>query len=622
MDNAEPALSINTDNIDSRIGRLYRKPDFVVPENASVEDIKRMVDEGDLVPSTTNIIGVMNSPYLLPWAARVSVEKVLQDVYRKPLWFEDLGYAYRFDKAVKHYSSTPEKIRDQAGHRGSNVHEFCEHEARGLPTPMLYENLSMEEKAMVSNWRRWCDMFQPDFKFIEVTGFGETEEGKGYAQTTDFIANIKNISTIGDYKCVTPDTKIMLYDGSTVKAEELREGDYVASWSERRGLTPSKVSYIGDNGKHETVTVTTSTGHTLTTTRNHPYWMSRSSKAGWMNAEELRVGDYAFLAYGWDHTPTNSTAAKEPWPFNKNISPYLFGLLWSLGQFNNLVWTENTYLKLPRISRDNLRDELKYVGFVFNKEGQISLKRAVNKIARKNDISFEEAANLFTSPTLPNYVHSLNIQGKQAFLAGVKEVFANKEKYADEINVIFMREEPIRELQQFLLNYGLPAEVHIDNKASYPHLKTIFEDDETIYTHGPQATRIVKIEYSEEPEKTLAIEVEVTHTHITNGLITHNTNRSGLSATVGLQLAANSRTHTLMVDDVKAVEQPITDLALAVHISPVKASTFVVDISDRTYEAFKGLREAWDFYAFSDYNKRNRTQDNPLIREVRSLEDL
>lgn len=622
MENVDPALSINTEHIDPRIGRLYRKPDFTLPENMTVEEVKQLVEEGTLYPSTTNIISVMNSPYLLPWAARVSVEKVLEDINSHPLWFEALQNESRFRVAVKHYASTPEKIRDAAGVRGTIVHEFCQYEAKGLPTPILFENLNMEEKAMVSNWRRWVDTFQPDFKFVEVTGFGKTDKGKQFAQTTDFIANINNISSIGDYKCVTSDTKIMLFDGSTVKAEDLKEGDIVASWSERRGLTPAPVSYVGENGNHRTVTVTTNTGHSLTTTLNHPYWMSRASRAGWMNAENLKVGDYVFVAYGWDHTPANSGSAKPEWPFNKNISPYLFGLLWSLAQFNNLVWTENTYLQIPRISRESLRDELKYVGFIFNKEGKISLKRAVNKIARKNDLSFEEVADLMTSPTLPNYVHSLNIQGKQAFLAGVKEVFANKEKYADEINVVFQREEPIRELQQFLLNYGLPAEVYIDNNAAYPHLRTVFEDDETIYTHGPQATKIVKIEYSEEPERTLAIEVDGTHTHITNGLITHNTNRSGLSSSVALQLAANSRTDTLYVDDIKPVEQPATDIALAVHISPQKVSTYQVNVDESVYEAFQGLRDAWDFYAFSDYDKRTSAPKGPIVREIKSLKDL
>lgn len=615
----DPKLAIDTSHINDSIGRLYHKPGLELSQHATMAEIQDMVQKGELVPSTTNVISVKSSPHLIRWAAKQATTTLLTDVVRNPKWFSGMS-DNRFDKAVDHYSKESERIRDASGLQGSNVHNACEHEAKGLPLPIPFNKLTQNEQKMIEAWRRWVDTFQPEFQHLEITGFGQTPHMKGYAQTTDFFAKIKNMNTIGDYKCVTNDTKILMSDGTSLRADEVTEGQLVAAWTKDKGLHSAPISYVGDNGEHETVTITTATGHTVTTTTNHPFWSSRKTKnLGWVNAEDLRTGDDVYLSYGWDY----STARKEvEWPYNRNLSPYLYGLLWSLGHFNNVPWTENTYLSLPTVSRETLRDELKFIGFVFDKAGRVSLKRAINKIARKNGISFQELADMMTSASLPNYVHTLNLEGKQAFIAGIKEIFANKEKFPDDINIIFKEEEPIRELQQFFLNYGHPAIVNINNNSSYPHLRTFFEDDNTVYTHGSETTRIVKITQNSIPQPTVAIEVKGSHTHITGGIISHNTNRKGTSVDVALQLAANQRTDTLFVDNITPIEQPKTELALAVHLGTNRATTHIIDTSDEVYDTFVGLREAWDFQAFANHNAYRKTSKSLIVREINSLKDL
>jgi HK97 family phage portal protein len=114
-------------------------------------------------------------------------------------------------------------------------------------------------------------------------------------------------------QCTTPETLFTLADGTRCRADQLGRGMSVLSWDTRRGqLTTGTVRAIGTRSPRPLIRVTTDRGRVLTTTPDHPYWSARrrptrggrypsrplSALATWVPAESLQCGDYVRIAVG------------------------------------------------------------------------------------------------------------------------------------------------------------------------------------------------------------------------------------------------------------------------------------------------------------------------------------
>ncbi len=608
----DPQLAINTNGIDEKIGRLYHLPNYELPETLNLETIKNLVREGDLVPSTTNVIGVRNAPHLISWAAWTVANEMADMAIKK----NDFFVRIRANKygAIDYFKLAPDRQRDFAAQQGSNIHLACELIAQGkdISTMILTD---FEHKA-VDAWKKWVDDFQPEFEYLEATGFGKTSNGLGFAGTSDFIAKINGKRVIGDYKCVVDDTKIMMANGSYKKAINLAVGDNVVAWSESKGLHVQPVSFVGDNGSHETLTVTTVDGQQLTTTLNHPYLVKRGEKTGWLKAEGLRVGDALFTATGWNYSPER---LEQEWPHSHNLSPYLIGVLWAIRNYGLDNWREDHLITLPRISREGLKEELHLIGFHFNKAGQLNTRKGLAKIARKNKITISQVLDYVDTTDLPDFLYAAQKDAVIAFLTGVQEVFVNRDIYEEEMIVVFRRAEALRNLQQLYINYGRNATIVKDQKSGLEYLKAPFEENTITYNFGIEPVRISSVHLNSEPQHTVAIEVANAHTHVTNGIITHNTNRSGLHIDVALQLAANARSEFLCPNNVDLMPMPEIEAGYGLHISDKGTEMVEVDISDEIWKKFEALRTAWDFHAFD--GKLNNKK-GVFLRKVKKPEDV
>lgn len=610
----DPALSIDTESIDNKVGRLYRRPEFVLPETLNKKALRELVLEGKLVPSTTNILGVRSTPFLLPWASRVVATEAISMARNNPALFTERVRA-NYWGAIDFFKKAPERQRDFAGNQGTRIHKAAE----VIPQDIELEDFipTDYEAQSIDAFKAFLDLYQPNYKYYEITGFGQTEENMGYAATTDAILEINGRTLIVDYKCVTDDTPILMPNGSLVKAADLKVGDNIVAHTKEKGLHTAPVSYVGDNGFHQVATITTNSGQQVTTTLNHPFWSSRKNKGlSWVKAEDLRVGDELYAALGWNYSPSRENVE---WPYKKNLSPYVLGLLWSLRNYSRQDWRNEKFIELPRISKEGLRDELSEIGFSFNKAGKLNTTNGLAKIARKNKITVEDVFDLIDTPNLPDFVYGADTNHIAAFVSGVQEVFANKEIYEDEIYIVFNNTEALHNLQQFYLNYGQPATLSKDSKARLEYLKVPFEGKDTIFAHGPTATRITSIEITEEVEHTIAIEVAGSHTHITGGLITHNTNRSGLHDDVAFQLAANARCKDIYPDNKTRVDMPKVDGALGIHISPKGVKVTEVDISEPIYDYFKSMRHLWNFSAFEG---KLSNPKGVMLRDIKDPQDI
>lgn len=129
-------------------------------------------------------------------------------------------------------------------------------------------------------------------------------------------------------ECTTPDTLVGMADGTRKPAGEVRAGDVVFGFDAGRlALIPSRVERVADNGTQPTVRIRTHRGREIVVTKNHPFWASkrlRNPKAhnsyqktasglspGWIFAEHLAPGDYVAAGVGVVWAGTGEVSASD-----------------------------------------------------------------------------------------------------------------------------------------------------------------------------------------------------------------------------------------------------------------------------------------------------------------------
>lgn len=180
-----PHLSHATD-----YGRLYRRPD--APETA-LHDVDEALAQGLLVPSVTNVIDVMNKPYLQTWYAKMAAQEAVEVSKSHPGLM-----AQRPWKAVDYLKNAATRHTEKAASLGDTVHNIVEALSLG-DNPAVPDEVA----GYVDGWHQFVADFSPKFIRAEATCFGfvEGHAGElGYAGTTDFIASINGLTVIGDYK--------------------------------------------------------------------------------------------------------------------------------------------------------------------------------------------------------------------------------------------------------------------------------------------------------------------------------------------------------------------------------------------------------------------------------------
>lgn len=177
--------------LDSPYGRLYCKPEDL--ERVS-GDFSTDVESGVLVPSVTNVIGILEKPHLYDWYARKASEAALEVSNQHP------GLISRKPHEAKRWlSGAAKRHTSAAADLGTRIHDICERLARGEQGVPV----GPEEKPYVDVWHQFNEKFQPTYLYLEKTVFGETdisERTYGYAGTADFIAEIDGLTVVGDLK--------------------------------------------------------------------------------------------------------------------------------------------------------------------------------------------------------------------------------------------------------------------------------------------------------------------------------------------------------------------------------------------------------------------------------------
>lgn len=572
-----------------KIGRLYRKPDFILPDDyQSLPVLKELIRNGDLMPSITNVIDVKNSPYLVDWAAKLVAKEAVKIAVKHINQILE-----REEAAFKYLKNLPHTEKTFWGTQGTNVHYACE--LLFLGQDISHLTFTAYEKACIEHFKRWLDIFQPQVNYTELTGFGTTKNNLNYAGTADFNITVDGVNILGDIKCTTDDTLVLMKDGSQKQAKDIRVGDEVVSWSEQEGLRVDRIVHAGSNGKKQTYTVVTALGQNITVTGNHKFLKRSEEGMVWVESEKLTTEDRVYVVSGWAHSPNRT---ETEYPYNKHLSPYLLGMLWSLAQFNEEPWADSGKVAFPVTARAELFDELASFGFTQSADGRVLIKTGLRRVANKAKIEIDDLLSLLNSPTIPDYVFSAPLIFQTAFISGVQEVFANKSINADFFFVQHRSTTSLLSLQQLYINNGQLPELGRNTRNQLPVLRLPLQSGEQVHIYGLEEVRIVRIEENLKPVHTIALEVENTHNHVTGGILTHNTNRSGLHASVALQLAANRNVDSVSPTGTTLIDPPQVDMTAGLHLSPEGFEFRQVDSGDEVYEIFESLRTVWNFHAF------------------------
>ncbi len=175
----------------TKFGRLYQRPET---EISLLKPTWDAVAAGYLVPSVTNVIDVLGKPFLQTWYAKRAAEDALQVNTTHP----GLMNAKPLE-AIKWISSAALRTSNSAAELGDKVHNAVEMLALGQDP-----EITVEMGGYVKSWKKFINDCNPEFLFLEATGYGEvtTLNGikKGFAGTADFIAKINGKVFIGDYK--------------------------------------------------------------------------------------------------------------------------------------------------------------------------------------------------------------------------------------------------------------------------------------------------------------------------------------------------------------------------------------------------------------------------------------
>lgn len=206
-----------------------------------------------------------------------------------PLWSARQLYAYL---------ATPDLLEEEkldynsrmAVTMGTAVHAFIEMCVRsaGLMAPL--EGTCVACHRPHGTKRGQCDEY------------GAADEEVGSRGHMDGVLDIDLVGEfwkpgqgVFEFKCLAPETMVSMGDGSLKRADEVAQGDRVLGWDEQTDtLAVSTVRDVWDNGVVPIWTVRTQEGREVKVTDEHPFL----TPDGWKFAKDLQPGDKVKAAFG------------------------------------------------------------------------------------------------------------------------------------------------------------------------------------------------------------------------------------------------------------------------------------------------------------------------------------
>jgi hypothetical protein len=348
------------------------------------------------------------------------------------------------------------------------------------------------------------------------------------------------------YKCLHPDTDVSMWDGSRRRAEDVSAGDVVVAWSEGQAV-PGTVAAAEWQPESPIVTVTTQRGRVIRTNDRHPFLARRVvrkhgkyiSDESWIDAADLKPGDLLTVGLGGasDDQPDTLTAHEA----------------WSLGV---IVGDGSTVSSTPVVSAwdEGIRTRLE-TGYTLNHTGKGHDYRVLG--IRSLCVQADVMGKRSYEKRIPESVMTGSAKVRAAFISGLIDTDGHVTdpavRRSSEVGITSTSRELLFDAQHLLASLGINASVSLSMPASRGDRDRdawrlfIFGNDqartlaslldlactpkaERLAAFAERSSRgdrsrvdrVVSVEVTA-PERTIGLEIAEHHTHVTGGVVTHNT---------------------------------------------------------------------------------------------------
>ena len=323
-------------------------------------------------------------------------------------------------------------------------------------------------------------------------------------------------------KCVAANTQFITKARGAIAASSLVEGDEVLSNDETNTICWRKVAAVEVQPKKPTVLVSTEKGRQLRCTSDHKLL----TRLGWVEARALGPGNYVYTPGDWHASLSNSIQ------IDTDIM-YTLGAMYGTQTING-----ERYINTTTIQSACKNSVVEFYPDKYYSSKVVSLHTTQGH-------SIEEFIMDAGLPTTDVYaaLTLLDARSIRAFLAGLLDSTGELLASRKSLSVTVASRRQAASLQMACEAIGIDCVVRVRHLHGSSIYKVVFNKKhnkqfqevpsefllERLCVRAPTTTvenlnldRVLSVEYVGN-EETVGVEVEGTHTHITNGLITHNT---------------------------------------------------------------------------------------------------
>lgn len=399
-----------------------------------------------------------------------------------------------------------------------------------------------------------------------------------------------------DAPCLHPDTLLDLDSGKQIKAKDVKRGDSIIAWQNNR-LIIAKVKHAEKQLPSMIYKIKTHRGREISVTSQHPFLTMMNGKRHqdlthkyhWKKASEIKIGDRIGVALGWPGLEKKATKQEieESWGLGAWVGDGECGRFRFINTNESIVncmkkVIENIGSKLKSIysTRQIQKGDYKYQGEHIIVGNGKRTKSHGREWIRKHLGQNVRARTKY----IPSFIMTAGKECWCAFLAGWLDTdgcITTKED--DGVFWASMSNELLKGGQILLGRLGINASITKQNKLTVngsEQLKQLYEllnpyiankKKSDLFFRKTQRNcdksfnahiidKVISIEKNGVGES-ISIEVEEVDTHITNGLITHNT-KHGLNASGiiidELHVQPNRDLVDVLTTSIGAREQPLT----------------------------------------------------------------
>lgn len=388
-------------------------------------------------------------------------------------------------------------------------------------------------------------------------------------------------------ECCVPETMILLSDGTQKRVDQLTISDSLFGWDQASDkLVPSKIEAIRDNGVHPLIRVTTHRGRTLVTTRNHPYLGSKKTKrfksgqapkhderrmsSTWIRADELSVGDYVRAGLRYGNQEALFVPTEEAWYVGAMIGDGYCRGKKSIG-FSNISQGNLNKMRLyceslGVVMKQKVTSDVDHY-FVGRDDDQYQ-ESTVRNILKPYGV----LGTLAHTKCVPEKIEKSQPEARLAFIAGLWDTdgtVGKPEKSQPTVSYATVSRKLADGVQRILASVNIQSSVYqvtdagqkmingqmCNTRDSY-HVTVCGRSEvkrfaETVRPFMAEERKVARLEViagdqgrAEHPDycefdrivkieelpaaQTIALTVAGTHSHVTNGLITHNTRQHNI----------------------------------------------------------------------------------------------